>query len=82
MGHEVTGLNTMTAAQQVLASFDQLSDEEQLVVAKEVQRRAEAITDPFADLDFSPIEAEERTYMARKLFAMYDEEEARKDGQA
>lgn len=34
------------------------------------------------ELDFSPISAEEMTFMARKMFKMYDEEEASQDALA
>ena len=68
-----------TEAESVLTSFSQLSPEEQVIVGKEIQKRVEEITDPFADVDFSPIEPEERTHLVRRLFAMYDEEEAQKD---
>ena len=67
-----------TEAQNVLTSFSQLSPEEQVLVGKEIQKRVEEM-DPFADVDFSPIEPEERTQMVRRLFAMYDEEEAQRD---
>lgn len=69
-----------TEAQQVLASFGQLSAEEQLFVGREIQKRVKKIRDPFADVDFSPMDEEERTFLAARLFAMYDEEEARRDG--
>jgi hypothetical protein len=71
-----------TEAQQVLSSFARLSREEQLSVGKEIYKLVEAIADPFADVDFSPMEAEELSYFTRKQFAMYDEEEARRDGHA
>ena len=64
-----------TEVQQWLASFDRLSTEEQLLVAKEIQRRVEASTISSDDLDMSPPSEEEMTYMASKLFQMYDEEE-------
>ena len=66
-------------ARNILTSFSQLSPEEQMLVGKEIQKRVEELTDPFADVDFSPIEPEERTHMVRRMFAMYDKEEAEKD---
>ena len=64
-----------TAVQEWLASFDRLSEEEQLVVAKEVQRRINEPSNGSEDLDMSPSTDEEMTYMASTLFKMYDEEE-------
>ena len=72
-------ISMTTAAENVLTSFSQLSPEEQLLVGTEIRKRVEEMTDPFADVDFSPIDPEERTHLVRRMFAMYDEEEAQKD---
>lgn len=69
-----------TEAQHILASFAQLSRDEKLLVGREIQKQVEAIPDPFDDVDFSPMEADEMTYFTRRQFAMFDEEEVRRDG--
>lgn len=51
-----------------------------MVVGREIQKRIEAMEDPFADVDFSPMDAEELTFLTRRQFAMLDEEEAGRDG--
>lgn len=64
-------------AREWLASFERLSPKEQLLVAKEIQKRFEDVPDSSdeEELDMSPISAEEMTFMAARLFQMYDEEE-------
>lgn len=62
-------------AERWLASFEQLSREEQLIVAKEVQRRLGGTPAESDNLDMSPPTDEEMIYMASQLFGMYDEEE-------
>lgn len=69
-----------TEGENVLASFAQLPREQQMAVGREIQKRIEVMEDPFADVDFSPMEAEELTFLTRRQFAMLDEEEARQDG--
>lgn len=67
-------------AQNLLASFAQLSREEQLLVGEEIQRRLETgmcerENCEREDWDMSPPTDEEMIYMASKLFQMYDDEE-------
>jgi hypothetical protein len=38
--------------------------------------------DEFADVDFSPMSNEELTFLAAKMFQMYDDEEAERERQA
>lgn len=65
-----------------LSAFERLSLEEQLLAAKEIQKRFEnslqsadrALADE-EELDMSPMSAEEMTFLADRLFQMYDEEE-------
>lgn len=73
-------MDITTEGEGVLASFAQLSHEQQVVVGQEIQKRIEAMEDPFADVDFSPLDAEELTFLTRRQFAMLDEEEALRDG--
>jgi hypothetical protein len=83
MGHEVTELDTTTAVQHVLASFDQLSGEEQLRVAKEIQSRVTRYSESLSGVDFSPLSDHELASIADELFQMSDaEEEARRNGPA
>jgi hypothetical protein len=59
------------AVQQILASFQQLSPADQLVVAKEIDKR---IT---LESDHAPLTDDELAYLADELFQMMDKEEGK-----
>lgn len=65
-----------------LSAFERLAPEERRLAAKEIQKRFESLpvsADAAAadeeELDMSPMSAEEMTFLADRLFQMYDEEE-------
>ncbi|HEX4129712.1 MAG TPA: hypothetical protein VHZ24_06690 [Pirellulales bacterium] len=57
------------AVQQLLASFDQLSPADQLVVVKEIDKRIAT------ELDHSPLSDDDLVFLADELFQMADREE-------
>lgn len=60
-----------------LSAFERLSPEEQMLAARQIQKRFEKSSELSDDeeLDMSPISPDEMTFLAARLFAMYDEEE-------
>jgi hypothetical protein len=65
-----------SATREWLASFDRLPAEEQLLAAKEIQRRVEKSSHASAKVDFSPLSDGELACIADELFQMSDAEEA------
>lgn len=71
-----------TAVRQLLASFDLLSRDEQILAIKEFQDRVMAASVDEDELDFTPLTDEQLAQLADELFQMSDAEEARRNGKS
>jgi hypothetical protein len=67
-------MTTKESAQDVIASFDQLSPAEQVIVTREIAKRMKRAHDENRG---GPVEDEELTFLTDQMFQIYDREEER-----